>query len=131
MHIAKKLNAIKFKILISFSAIILILIVLEIFMRLFSADRYYMIKHEWHNYNTKPRNSLGLRDVEHNLIKPKGTYRVLYIGDSFTEAWGVQFEKSYTQILTSMLNKTYLGRKYEAIVCAEWGANGLRELDIF
>lgn len=131
MQIAKKLNVIKFKIIISFSAIILILIVLEIFMRLFSADRYYVIKHEWHNYNNRPRNSLGLRDVEHNLIKPKGTHRILYIGDSFTEAWGVQFEKSYTQILTSMLNKTYRDRKYEAIVCAEWGANALRELDIF
>jgi len=45
------------------------------------------------------------------------------MGDSFTEAWGVPFEKGYTQLLTDMLNKQSHGIKYEAIVCGKWGWN--------
>ncbi len=44
-------------------------------------------------------NSLGVRDDEASLLKPK----ILFLGDSFTMGWGVSNEQTYAQIIE---NKT-------------------------
>jgi len=49
-------------------------------------------------------NSRGLRDVEHELVKQPGTYRILVLGDSFSEAFQVPLEQSYPRILEARLN---------------------------
>jgi hypothetical protein len=53
-------------------------------------------------------NSLGLRDTEHPYQKPPGVFRILMLGDSFTEALDVKLEESYPylveQCLTDRLN---------------------------
>lgn len=76
-------------------------------------------------------NSLGFRDVEHSYQKSPGIFRIMFIGDSVTEGWGVQFQKSFTQLLTNMLNDMKDGRTHEAIVCAQWGANTQLEFNLF
>jgi hypothetical protein len=40
-------------------------------------------------------NSVGLRDVEHALSKPPGTYRIVVLGDSLSEAIQVDREKTF------------------------------------
>ena len=50
-------------------------------------------------------NALGMRDREHQLEKPKGTYRILILGDSFMEALQVSFERSFPSILERRLNQ--------------------------
>lgn len=44
-------------------------------------------------------NSRGLRDVEHDLAKPPGTYRVVVLGDSYAEALQVPLEDSFPKVL--------------------------------
>lgn len=50
-------------------------------------------------------NSLGLRDTEHTIAKPDGTFRILGLGDSFTYGQGVNFEETYLYRLEKMLNE--------------------------
>lgn len=49
-------------------------------------------------------NSLGLRDVEHTVVKPPGTFRILGLGDSFTYGSGVALEETFLSRLEAMLN---------------------------
>ncbi|MCO5247753.1 MAG: hypothetical protein M9887_02220 [Chitinophagales bacterium] len=47
----------------------------------------------------RKQNSLGLSDKEWIKEKPTGTYRIICLGDSFTEGDGVDYEHSYVQAL--------------------------------
>ena len=49
-------------------------------------------------------NSLGYRDIEHTLEKPDGTFRIAFLGDSFTEARQVAIDDTYWKILERTLN---------------------------
>jgi lysophospholipase L1-like esterase len=49
-------------------------------------------------------NALGLRDIQRSLRKPKGTYRIVALGDSITMGWGVAQDKTYAAQLEQMLN---------------------------
>ena len=51
-------------------------------------------------------NSRGWRDREHAITKPIGVKRVLLLGDSFLEAYSVNFEDSFTYLLEEKLNRT-------------------------
>ena len=44
-------------------------------------------------------NSDGLRDREHSITKPPGTYRIAVLGDSFTEAMHVPLEQTYWSLV--------------------------------
>jgi lysophospholipase L1-like esterase len=67
-------------------------------------------------------NSAGFRDVEHALIKPGGTFRILGLGDSFTAGWGAGFEETYLRRAEVALN----GREGEhpRIEIVKAGING-------
>jgi lysophospholipase L1-like esterase len=49
-------------------------------------------------------NSFGFRDVEHQQEKPKGVFRILGLGDSFTYGVGVTFEECFLHRLEKKLN---------------------------
>jgi len=117
-----------FKLLISLSSLVFILAAIELFLRLFQLSPNYIIKYEWHEYRKNIINSLGFRDIEHTIQKPDNTFRIMFVGDSFTEAWGVPFEKGFPQILTNMLNQSARNKHYEPIICAKWGHNTKEEL---
>jgi lysophospholipase L1-like esterase len=49
-------------------------------------------------------NSIGLRDGEVALPKPPGTYRILAVGDSYVEGYGVSDGQPFADLLEQQLN---------------------------
>lgn len=60
-------------------------------------------------------NSHGLRDHELAAEKPAGTFRILALGDSFTEAFQFDLDRTWTKLLEARLNARGDGRHYEVI----------------
>ncbi len=52
-------------------------------------------------------NSLGFRDREYSLVKPRGCYRILCVGDSFTFGQGLYLESTYPKVLEKELQRKY------------------------
>ena len=58
-------------------------------------------------------NSKGLRDNEYSYQKQDGVFRILVLGDSFTEAFQVLLNDTFCKVLERRLNET--DRKFEII----------------
>ncbi len=58
-------------------------------------------------------NSIGIRSPEIAIPKPKGVYRILAVGDSFTFGWGVNAQDTWEKQLENMFSAH--GRKVEII----------------
>jgi len=73
---------------------------------------HYLVREKnWSGRYTQPEfdyeirtNSLGFRDIEHPTAKTHGEYRILAIGDSFTEGQGAPFEQTPMRVLIHNLN---------------------------
>lgn len=48
-------------------------------------------------------NSDGLRDREHSLVKPKDTYRIAIVGDSYSEAFQVDVDRAFWAVTRERL----------------------------
>ncbi|HSF09695.1 MAG TPA: hypothetical protein VLA60_09785 [Nitrospirales bacterium] len=75
-------------------------------------------------------NSLGLRDREHPLEKPVGTFRIALLGDSYTEAMQVPTEQIYGARLEHELSDcpSLAGRQVEAMNFGVSGFSTAQEL---
>lgn len=60
-------------------------------------------------------NSQGLRDREYSMQKPAGVKRLLILGDSYAEAFQVELEDSFQEILETRLNAHPGKYRYEVI----------------
>ncbi len=60
-------------------------------------------------------NSLGLRDKEYSLEKPAATFRILMLGDSFTEGDGVHSNETFSKRLEEKLQSLPSSTRYEVI----------------
>lgn len=78
---------------------------------------------------SKPRNSLGYRDLERTLEKPAGVRRLVVLGDSFTWGAGVDFDDAYPQRLERALSRRE-GRPVEAVSLALPGFKTVDELAV-
>jgi hypothetical protein len=69
-------------------------------------------------------NSVGMRDREHSLEKPPGVFRILLLGDSFTEALQVPFEASLPSLIERSLHER-TGKRIEVINAgvSGWGTD--------
>lgn len=86
---------------------------------------FLFIKDEFHIPVTY--SSAALRDTERSLKKPDATFRVVAIGDSFTEALQVPLEDTYPKQLEAMLNQaSRTGRRSEHRTAADQVFRALR-----
>jgi len=60
-------------------------------------------------------NSLGLRNREVVMPKPKGDKRILFVGDSFTMGWGVKETETFPRIAENLLNSINLPYHVETV----------------
>jgi hypothetical protein len=74
-------------------------------------------------------NSDGIRDKEYSLNKPKDTYRIAVIGDSFTFGDGVLLNETFVKLLEKRLNQNP-DLKYEVINFGVYGY-GIKEIKEF
>ncbi len=70
-------------------------------------------------------NSGGWRDVEHPLEKPPGAFRILVLGDSFMEAYSVDFAEAFHAQLAQLASLE--GRQVEVINLGVGGFGTLQE----
>lgn len=73
-------------------------------------------------------NSVGMRDIEYAMEKGPNVYRIMVIGDSFTEGYDVQFEDLFTEILEHRLNTEDSILTYEVLNCGTGGYSTDQEL---
>lgn len=79
----------------------------------------YLEKSE--GYSAGTLNGHGLRDLEHAYAKPAGVFRILILGDSFSEAFQLPIEQSYPRILEQLLSALPGAPAVELIVLARSG----------
>ncbi len=65
--------------------------------------------------STLRMNQAGFRDVEHEMAKPPHTYRILFLGDSYTESKEVTLDETFWRKLQTLLPALPDGRKVEII----------------
>lgn len=75
-------------------------------------------------------NSEGLRDREHAITKPVGTFRIAIVGDSFCEALSVSLEEAFWSVMAKNLEacNAFPGRKIEVINFGVSGYGTAQEL---
>ena len=66
-------------------------------------------------------NALGLRSPDIGYDKPDGVYRILILGDSFTEAAQVELEETFGQQLARMLNEQGCRVEVVQMGVGSWG----------
>lgn len=69
-------------------------------------------------------NSKGLRDREFPYEKPKGTRRILSLGDSFAAGYGVQADETYAKVLERGLAERRVGGATWEVLNAAVGSTG-------
>ena len=112
---------------------ILILFAAEIFIRLAGYKGKYELDEkkqiEWQYNAKKTHNSLGYRDYEYSIEKPKGVFRIYVLGDSYTYGQGIKMTETYPKLLEKFLNEKYPSKHFEVINSSFLGLDTRRELE--
>lgn len=124
-----------FRLLLFLFVIFLCLVVIEIFIRFLQYQRYppsavrqsdTQVHHSFRpnteasasdfDWKTTYKiNSLGMRDYPYSIDKPENTFRILMMGDSFTEGQGVQMEQTFVKLLETKLREKIKDKNIEVL----------------
>ena len=92
--------------LVSFSALMIIVCLLEIALQKFQTHKYSRVDKDWFKKNVS-LNSLGYRDFEYSQERPNNTFRILMLGDSMTFGSGIdKIPDTYPKQLEVLLNNS-------------------------
>jgi hypothetical protein len=125
-----------FNIVTFWSIIGTLVLLFEVFFRLLPVyDTLALnpaVKFFWPDYVSFPLNNLGYRDRDFVLNRNPHTYRIIVVGDSFTEGAGCRREETWGRVLERELN-----RRLQSTACHEQvevynlgicGANSVEEV---
>lgn len=94
----------------------------------FSTTRHHQLIPNAHYRHIEPEfnyiwtnNSLGMRDRERSSEKGPGSFRILFLGDSFVQGWGVPLEQTMTTLLEDSLNKPGREKTIEVLNAGVFG----------
>jgi len=74
-------------------------------------------------------NSIGHRDFEYPVARQPGVPRIMMLGDSFVEGWGVPFDETITKRLERMFTDS--GRKVEVMNTGVGNYGSVQEVEAF
>ena len=80
---------------------------------------YY--RHTKEGYSEGRFNSHGFRDYERSYQKPRNTFRILMLGDSYIEALQVQLDDSFPALLENTLNAQSSSTRFEVLALGQSG----------
>jgi hypothetical protein len=129
---AEKIIKILKNLLLLFSVIVIFLIIVEVGVRVFAPQPTLQYKinqivgstlmpnmtARWTGpeFNVEVRtNSEGFRDIDHELEKEEGVFRIVVLGDSFVEGVQVPYKKTFHKILERELNEKLGTMRFEVI----------------
>ncbi|MBN3038326.1 MAG: hypothetical protein JW869_02790 [Candidatus Omnitrophica bacterium] len=147
----KKINDILVKISLVLASIIIVILILECFMRIFFPHSQYAIVCAPWGFTHKPNcsityydelavfgkkphpvpihyNSKGLRDYEYDYEKPEGTFRILFLGDSWVEDMASYLDNLFSKRLEKKLNSFDVPVKFEVINGGHYAFDNAQEL---
>ncbi len=75
-------------------------------------------------------NNEGVRDIEHSIDKDSGEYRILALGDSYTEGVGASFDSSWVRLLQNRLINGGK-KKFEIINCGVAGSDPFYSIKLY
>ncbi|MEE9271306.1 MAG: SGNH/GDSL hydrolase family protein [Candidatus Krumholzibacteria bacterium] len=91
----------------------------------FTPNRTYWDARENDHAITGRINSFGWRDRARSLAKPRDTYRIAVIGDSFVEAFQVELDSTFPAIIERQLNE----RSGQRIEVLNFGRSGMTQTE--
>jgi len=108
------------------------LVVIEFAVRLMPEKKFSRAPLPLFRTAVMPRNSLGYQDFEHSLQKGQNVFRIITVGDSFTEGGYTSFENSYPKKLEYYLNHfgNDKGTIYQVINMSRGGRSTIQEVGI-
>jgi hypothetical protein len=72
-------------------------------------------------------NSLGFNDKNYGFSKPKNSFRIVVLGDSYVEALQVPLQKSFHKLLEKSLNETKIPHTTFEVISMGASGNGARK----
>ncbi len=76
-------------------------------------------------------NSCGMRGPEVDVSRPDKTYRIAFLGDSFTFGWGVNEDEAFPEVTAKILQKKFPNIHVEALNFGVPGYSTFQEVALF
>ena len=127
-----------FTIITIWSVISIFVLMIEVFFRIFPIYDTSCInpgvKFFWPDYVYYPVNNMGCRDRPFDLKKNPHTFRILAVGDSYTEGAGCRREEAFPGVLEKELNHRLQAEgcpnRVEVYNLSHCGANTAEEVEV-